>query len=59
MRRDYPTQVCVHPTEVPAATSRLPLVVMAASGREPAIFEGRVDLERLYRELGRLGADEP
>ena len=58
MRRDYPTQVCVHPTEVPSATSRLPLLVMASDGREPVVFEGRIDLERLYRELDAFGLTE-
>ena len=58
MQRDYPTQVCVHPTEVRTAATRLPLLVMLAPGRDPAIFEGRVDIEQLYKELDRMGLSE-
>ena len=58
MQRDYPTQVCVHPREVRSVDVRLPLLVMLAPGHAPVIFEGRVDLERLYKELGGMGLAE-
>lgn len=60
MERDYPTQVCVHPLEVPASTAgvRFPLVAMAAPGRETIVREGPVDVERLYRDLASMGADD-
>ena len=58
MQRDYPTQVCVHPREVKSVDARLPLLVMLAPGRDPVVFEGRIDIERFYRELSGMGLDE-
>lgn len=58
MERDYPTQVCVHPREVKSAETRLPLLVLLAPARPPVILEGRIDIERIYRELSALGLDE-